>query len=145
MTLWSISIHAEQPQACTAANSAGTYSVVCNGTTTDPVTGAKNVPTNQVGIPVGDKSGNYTGFTAIDINGNTLGVGTVSGKATVNPDCTGKITYSAVLHPVANPNVSVPLPPINISFVINPARNEIYGMVTDPGNVVSCTLKSMSK
>jgi hypothetical protein len=35
--------------------------------------------------------------------------------------------------------------PTTITFVMNPAAKETYGMITDPGNVVNSTLKLMTK
>ena len=57
----------------------------------------------------------------------------MTGKTTVNPDCTGTITY----------NKGTPTE-LNITYVMNPNTCEIFGLVTDKGTVVSCVLKLIS-
>jgi hypothetical protein len=57
----------------------------------------------------------------------------VAGQATVKSDCTGSITYN-----------SSTLNPVNITFVVNLKTEEIFGLVTDKGSVISCVLKRMT-
>jgi hypothetical protein len=123
----------DKVDVCTPATAAGHYTVTCTGWTS--VNGAPLTPIHQVGIVTGDSDGTFTGFTAINIGGQVIiGKAPVSGKATINPDCTGQITY----------NKGTP-GELNITFVINPLTKETSGMIIDKGSVVSCTLKSMTK
>ena len=120
------------PNACTSSATAGTYSVACSGWTVG-MAGAL-VPTKQVGIATGDASGFWTGATTIHIAGQPLiPKASVTGQATLSPDCTGAITY----------NKGTPTE-VNITFVVNPNTEEIFGLVTDQGSVISCVLKRMS-
>ena len=119
------------PTACTHSSAAGTYSVSCNGWVS---VGGSFVPIKQLGIATGDATGFWTGFTTINIAGQSvIPKATVSGQATLDPDCTGTVTY----------NKGTP-GEININFVVNAATNEILGLATDKGSVMSCELKRMS-
>ena len=120
------------PNACTSSATAGTYSVTCSGWTVG-MAGAL-VPTKQVGIATGDASGFWTGFTTINIGGQQIiEKATVTGQATLSPDCTGEITYNKETQA-----------PIKIKFVVNPNTEEIFGLGIDKGSVISCVLKRMS-
>ena len=123
---------AQSNHACTNSATAGKYSVACSGWTTGP--GGSLVPIKQVGVATGDRSGFWTGATTINIAGQTIiPNATVSGQAVVNADCTGTITY----------NKGTPSE-LNINFVVNPKTDEILGLTTDKGSVISCELKRMS-
>jgi hypothetical protein len=118
---------------CTNAGAAGTYSVTCSGFTAAGPT-ASLVPMMQVGIAAGDADGNWSGTVATNIGGQTvIPSAKVTGKTTVNPDCTGTITY----------NKGTPTE-LNITYVMNPKTGEIFGLVTDKGTVVSCVLRLIS-
>jgi len=119
------------PAACTHSSAAGTYSVSCSGWVS---VGGSFVPIRQLGIATGDATGLWTGFTTVNIAGQSIvPKATVSGQATLDPDCTGTVTY----------NKGTPTE-ININFVVNAATNEILGLATDKGTVMSCELKRMS-
>jgi hypothetical protein len=88
----------------------------------------------QVGVATGDADGNWSGTVAINIGGQVvIPASSVTGKTTVNPDCTGTITY----------NKGTPTE-LNISYVVNPKTDETFGLVTDKGTVASCVLKRIS-
>jgi hypothetical protein len=53
----------------------------------------------------------------------------LTGTTTVNPDCTGTITY----------NKGTPTE-LNISYVVNPKTDQLFGLITDMGTVASCVL-----
>jgi hypothetical protein len=117
---------------CTPATTAGAYTVTCTGWST---AGGTLTPIHQVGMAFGDATGFFTGFATINIGGQvTIPKAPVSGQATLNPDCTGSITYNKGT-----------LGELNIVFVVNPQTREISGMTTDAGSVSSCTLKPMNK
>jgi hypothetical protein len=116
--------------ACTNAAVAGTYSVACSGFTALAAAGPL-VPMMQVGIATGDADGNWSGTVTINIGGQVvIAASKVTGKANLNSDCTGTITY--------NKGTATEL---NISYVVNPRTDETFGLVTDKGTVVSCVLK----
>jgi len=140
MAIWGAALHAadgadgkDAPEACTNATAAGTYSVTCTGWTAAGPNGSL-VPIKQVGVATGDRDGNFTGSTTINVGGQLVIPNfPANGKATVAPDCTGNVTY----------NKGTPAE-LNITFVVNPAAKELHGLVTDKGSVVSCTLKRMT-
>jgi len=122
----------DKVDACTPATAAGHYTVTCTGWTS---VGGALTPIHQVGLVTGDSAGTFSGFTSINIGGQVIiSKAPVVGKATINPDCTGDITY----------NKGTP-GELNITFVINPLTKETSGVIIDKGSVVSCTLKSMTK
>lgn len=116
--------------SCTNTEAAGTYSFTCSGwTAAGP--GGSLLPMMQVGVATGDADGNWSGTATVNIGGvMVIPNSKVTGKATVNPDCTGTITY----------NKGTPTE-MNISFVLNPKTSEIFGLITDKGTVASCVLK----
>ena len=119
--------------ACTNNSAAGTYSVTCSGFTAAGA-GGSLVPIMQVGIATGDADGNWSGTVATNIGGQAvIPASSVTGKTTVQPNCTGTITY----------NKGTPTE-LNISYVMNPRTDETFGLVTDKGTVVSCVLKRIS-
>jgi len=120
--------------ACTNVAAAGTYSFTCSGwTAAGP--GGTLVPMMEVGVATGDADGNWSGTATINIGGQVVIAGAkLTGKTTVNPDCTGAITY----------NKGTPTE-LNISYVVNPKTDELFGLVTDKGTVVACVLKRISK
>src|SRR6187455_3442493 len=82
------------PNACTNAAVAGTYTVTCSGFTAAGPAGSL-VPMMQVGLATGDADGNWSGSVTINIGGQTvIPSAKVTGKANLNSDCTGTITYN---------------------------------------------------
>ena len=82
------------PNACTNAAVAGTYTVACSGFTAAGPAGSL-VPMMQVGLATGDADGNWSGSVTINIGGQTVIPNSkVTGKANLNSDCTGTITYN---------------------------------------------------
>ena len=118
---------------CTNAAAAGTYTFTCSGfTAAGP--GGSLLPIMQVGVATGDADGNWSGTSTINIGGLTVIPGAqVTGKTSVNPDCTGTITY--------NKGTATEL---NITYVVNPKTDELFGLITDKGTVTSCVLKRIS-
>jgi len=84
-----------------------------------------------------DKEGTFSGTGDVNIGG-TIVKQVVNGTEKLNPDCTGSITY----HTTVNGN---PGPDIHFDFIVGDQGRKIYGMATDPGTVLSCTLTKMSK
>lgn len=121
-----------EAHSCTASATAGQYSVSCDGWTAGP--GGQLVPIKQIGTVAGDTSGFWTGTTTVNIAGQTIiPNATVSGQAVFNPDCTGTITY----------NKGTPTE-LDIFFVVNPKKDELVGLVTNKGSIISCRLDRMT-
>lgn len=114
---------------CTNAVAAGTYSFTCSGwVAAGP--GGSLLPIMQVGVATGDSDGNWSGTATINIGGATVIPGAkLTGTTTVAADCTGTITY--------NKGTSTEL---NISYVVNPKTDQLFGLITDKGTVASCVL-----
>ncbi|HLK66095.1 MAG TPA: hypothetical protein VKU19_21825 [Bryobacteraceae bacterium] len=120
--------------ACTNSSTAGSYTLTCSGFTAAGA-GGSLLPMMQVGVASGDASGNWTGTATINIGGQVvIPDAKVTGKTTINPDCTGAITY----------NKGTPSE-MNITFVVNPKSEEIFGLITDKGTVAACVLKLIGK
>src|SRR5690242_11508018 len=125
---------AQQGPFCSSSMLSGTYLVTCSGWTS-LAPGAPLVPMMHVGTSTGDADGNWTGSTVINIGGQVvIPDAKVSGKAVVNSDCTGSVTYTK-----GTPGE------LNISFVYFKPAEEIHGLVVDKGSVLSCVLKRISK
>ena len=118
------------PNACTNSAVAGTYTLACSGwTAAGP--GGSLVPIMQVGVVTSDSDGNWSGTATINIGGQAVIPGAkVTGKTTVNSDCTGSITY----------NKGTPSE-LNVSYVANPRAEQLNGLITDKGTVASCVLQ----
>ena len=119
--------------SCTNAVAAGTYSFTCSGwTAAGP--GGSLLPIMQVGVATGDADGNWSGTATVSIGGLTVIPGAkLTGKTTINPDCTGTITY--------NKGTSTEL---NIAYVVNPKTDQLFGLITDKGTVASCVLNRIT-
>jgi hypothetical protein len=119
--------------SCTNAGAVGTYSFTCSGWIAAG-SGGSLVPIMEVGVATGDADGNWSGTATVNIGGQTVIPGAkLTGKTTVNPDCTGTITY--------NKGTSTEL---NISYVVNPKTDQLFGLITDKGTVASCVLKRIT-
>jgi hypothetical protein len=122
------------PNVCTNVSAAGAYSFSCSGWTAAGV-GGSLLPMMQVGVVSADADGNWSGSSTINIGGQiVIPDAKVTGKTTVNPDCTGNITY----------NKGTPAE-LNISYVTNPRAEQIHGLVIDKGTVVSCVLQRIKQ
>jgi hypothetical protein len=126
--------YAQTGSACTNNTIAGTYSLTCSGwIAAGP--GGTLVPMMQVGVATGDADGNWSGFTSINIGGQTIiPKATVLGKTSVNPDCTGNIVY--------NKGTTSEL---NINYVANVRTDQIFGLIINNGTVATCTLRLTSR
>jgi hypothetical protein len=132
--LFSAPAFGQRGPVCSPPMVAGTYTVTCSGWTAAGPGGAL-VPVMQVGTAFGDEDGNWSGSTVVNIGGQVIiPDAKVSGKAIVNSDCTGSVTY----------NKGTPSE-LNISFVVNPRTQETHGLVVDKGSVISCVLKRNAK
>ena len=126
--------YAQNGPACTNNAVAGTYTITCSGwIAAGP--GGSLVPMMQVGLATADADGNWSGFTTINIAGQTvIPKAPAVGKTSVNPDCTGNIVF--------NKGTTSEL---NINYVANLNTKQIFGLIISTGTVASCTLQLASR
>ena len=105
-------------KGCTNASLKGTFSHVGTGfiTGVGPLAGA--------GTDTFDGNGGITGTASLSINGTIVSL-TETGTYKVNPDCTGTYTVSS-----AGGSTTA-------FFVIDDGGNEVKGVCTDPGIVIT--------
>jgi hypothetical protein len=127
---------AQEPKACTTHTTAGRYVVTCSGYIS-PAANAPLLPAALLATTNADQEGTFSGSGDISIGG-TIVKQTVIGTEKLSSDCTGSITY----HTTVNGN---PAPDIHFDFVVGDKGQKIYGISTDPGTVLSCTLTKISK
>ena len=110
------------PNACTNAAVAGTYTVTCSGFTAAG-SGGSLVPIMQVDLPQATPTATGQVLSlSISAVKTVIPASNVTGKANLNSDCTGTITY----------NKGTPTE-LNISYVVNPRTDETFGLVTERG------------
>ena len=114
-------------KGCSNATLKGTFSHLGTGFVTAPPTMAG--PLAGVGTDTFDGNGKMTGAATLNINGNPVSA-TETGTYKVNPDCTG--TYTVQFSVGGSTNVS---------FVITAGGDEIQGVCTDAGSVVTHIFK----
>jgi hypothetical protein len=122
---------AEQGKQCSNRTNTGKYVTVCDGFLT-PAPGAPSVPAKLLGVAIVDRYGNITGDGTVSIGGMIVQQ-TVQGTETVNPDCTGSITYQTWIN-------GQPGPPLSFTFILSQNGDLTNGLSTDSGSVLSCTL-----
>jgi len=122
---------AESGQQCSNRTNTGKYVTVCDGFLT-PAPGAPLVPAKLLGVAIVDRYGNITGDGTVSIGGMIVQQ-TVQGTETVNPDCSGSITYQTWIN-------GQPGPPLSFTFIISQGGDFANGLSTDSGSVFSCTL-----
>jgi len=134
----SLSVFAEAQDACTTNGVAGNYVVTCNGYIS-PAPNAPMLPATLLASANAAKNGQWSGTGTLSLGGSIVTQDVKSvGPAQVNPDCTGKITYSQTIN-------GQPAPDIHFNFIIGKESEKLNGISTDPGTVFSCTLTRVSK
>jgi hypothetical protein len=114
-------------KGCSNASLKGSFSHRGSGSVTAPA--ALAGPFAGVGTDTFDGNGNITGSATVSINGNIVPVNE-TGTYKVNADCTG--TFTVVFSTGGTTTVS---------FVITDGGNEIQGICTDPGTIISHTFR----
>ena len=125
-----------EAQTCSTATTRGKYYVICDGYLT-PAANAPLVPAKILSITASDDSGNITGAGSASIGGQIVSQ-VVTGLEKVNADCTGTVTFAQTIG-------GRPGPPLNATFYVVDGGDKIYGLITDPGAVMSCILTRTSK
>jgi hypothetical protein len=135
------------PRVCSNKMIKGTYAYTCTGTVS--VSPSVSVPAALIGVVYSDGKGHFQGPATADFNGQFMSeylstTGPDAQPAIVNPNCTGTITYEMY---TSDPNTqdSSVIGPLPIKFVIAENGNEIRGLPTAPGYIVTCQLIRVQK
>ncbi len=131
-------------EQCNTAMVTGVYSSNCAGWILAPGNplGVPFVPfTSQARflndlLPDGTPQSNSIGFVLESIGGNQLSNIFRSTAVTINPDCTGTITYHVTGDEIAD---------LTISFLVLDAGKEVRSVASSPGVVSTCNSKLMTR
>ncbi len=115
--------HAGQDEPCSNASLSGSFGFTATGTV------LAVGPVAQVGRQTFDGEGNTAGTGTISANGNIFR-GTFTGTYTVNPDCTGSLTFEESVLGVVHADV----------VIVDDGR-EFRAIQTDPGVVLTVVEK----
>ena len=127
---------------CSNKSIQGSYASTCTGTVV--INQSTSMPIAIIGVVTSDGKGHFEGPATADFGGQFMPeyfstTGPNAQPSVVNSDCTGTITYEMY---TANPisQDSVDLGPLPIDFVVMDDGNQIRGMPTAPGYIVTCQL-----
>lgn len=112
-----------ESKGCSNASLKGSFSHRGSGSTTTPP--ALAGPFAGVGTDTFDGNGNISGSAIVSINGNIVPVNE-TGTYKVNADCTGTFTVAFSTGGTTT-----------VFFVITDGGNEIQGVCTDPGTIIT--------
>jgi hypothetical protein len=115
--------------SCNLRSAAGAYGYSCSGA-------YQGQPFAAYGYVYGDGRGQWHGYGKVSLNGTILPwthETRSSDPATVNPDCTGSVTYEITI-------AGQPAPDAHFEYVIVENGRELKGFPIDPGYAVSCQL-----
>ncbi len=123
-------------QACSNKSAKGTYGYTCNGFAANPFNNFAIEPFAGYGVVIGDGRGQWNGQGKVSFNGS-IHTWTHNTKkeapATVNPDCTGSVTYAVTVD-------GYPIPDVHFEFVFVDDGREVDGFPVDTGYAVTCRL-----
>lgn len=130
------------PSRCSNRMIAGTYGFTCSGIAPTAPGATTTIPIALIGIVKSDGQGTFYGPATANFGGYMMEeyLTTDGGqKSELAPDCSGTIEYQMY---TGDPNAvdSSYLGPLPIRFVVVDDGNEINGMPTAPGYVVTCRL-----
>jgi hypothetical protein len=114
---------------CNLRSAMGAYGYSCSGA-------FQGQPFAAYGYVFSDGKGQWHGYGKVSLNGTILPWthGTrANDPATVNPDCTGSVTYEVTVG-------GQPAPDAHFDYVIVDNGGEVKGFPTDQGYAVSCQL-----
>ena len=114
---------------CNLRSAMGAYGYSCSGA-------LQGLPFAAYGYVFGDGRGQWHGYGKVSLNGTIL-PWTHNTRAndpgTVNPDCTGSVTYEVTVG-------GQPAPDAHFEYVIVDNGREVKGFPVDAGYAVSCQL-----
>ena len=116
-------------RACNLRSAAGAYGYSCSGA-------YQGQPFAAYGYVDSDGKGQWHGYGKVSLNGTILPWThntRPNDPATVNPDCTGSVTYEVTI-------AGQPAPDAHFEYVIVDDGREVKGFPVDAGYAVSCQL-----
>jgi len=116
-------------KACNLRSAIGAYGYSCNGS-------YGGQPFAAYGYVDSDGKGQWHGYGKVSLNGTILPWThntRPNDPATVNPDCTGSVTYEVTI-------AGQPAPDAHFEYVIVDDGHEVKGFPVDAGYAVSCQL-----
>jgi hypothetical protein len=120
---------AQAGPSCTQQTTRGNWMYTCEGQLPAP----GPTPTRMLGTCTASASGYWTCNGYLNLGGTVL-PHTLQGQAHNQPDCTGNITYAQAIG-------GAPAGTLDIQYVVSQGGLGIDGLPTNPGAVVSCSLK----
>jgi hypothetical protein len=121
---------------CNIRSAMGAYGYNCSGVAPNPFDNFAVEPFAAYGYVFGDGRGQWHGYGKVSFNGaiapwthNTR----PGAPGTVNPDCTGAVTYEVTVG-------GQPVPDAHFEYVIVDSGREVKGFPVDAGYAVSCQL-----
>ncbi len=125
-----------QGPACNLRSAIGSYGYSCTGVAPNPFNNFAVEPFAAYGYVASDGRGQWNGYGKVSFNG-TVAAWTHNTRpntpATVNPDCTGSVTYAVTVG-------GYPVPDAHFEYVIVDNGREVKGFPVDQGYAVSCQL-----
>jgi len=121
---------------CNLRSAMGAYGYSCSGVAPNPFDGFTVEPFSAYGYVFGDGRGQWHGYGKVSFNGSVAPWTHNTRKndpATVNPDCTGAVTYEVTVGGQAVPDA-------HFEYVIVDNGREVKGFPVDAGYAVSCQL-----
>ncbi len=116
-------------RACNLRSATGAYGYSCSGA-------YGGQPFAAYGYVFSDGRGQWNGYGKVSLNGTILPwthKTRQNDPATVNPDCTGAVTYEVTI-------AGQPAPDAHFEYVIVDDGHEVKGFPVDAGYAVSCQL-----
>ncbi|MET0346614.1 MAG: hypothetical protein ABW218_10135 [Casimicrobiaceae bacterium] len=139
MSTFAVAFAASMPAiagpSCSNATIRGTYMFTCEGLLS-PAPGAPLLPTRSLGTCKSNKAGFVTCEGRVNLNGTIL-IQDLVGNSQTEADCTGDVHYDQKIN-------GQPAGQLNAHYVVRDNGDSINGLPTDPGQVLSCTLKRLS-
>ena len=128
--LLAIAAFSQSPhQACNLRSAEGAYGYSCSGA-------FQGQPFAAYGYVFSDGKGQWHGYGKVSLNGTILPWThntRPNDPATVNPDCTGSVTYEVTI-------AGQQAPDAHFEYVIVDNGGEVKGFPVDAGYAVSCQL-----
>jgi hypothetical protein len=118
-------------RGCSNATLRGLYMFAQSGYTT--VNGSL-VPEGVTGKDNFHGSGTFDSLATISIGGEIIPGDAAPGTYTVKSDCTGTVTV----------HMTPPVPDVHLDIFVEPDGNEFFTIQTDPGNVLSGTIRRVA-
>jgi hypothetical protein len=128
--LFAVAAFGQSPNgACNLRSAIGAYGYSCSGA-------YQGQPFAAYGYVLADGKGQWHGYGKVSLNGTVLAWThntRPNDPATVNPDCTGSVTYEVTI-------AGQPAPDAHFEYVIVDKGREVKGFPVDAGYAVSCQL-----